>query len=120
MNTVEQHMKKYLPLLAIAAAVVFGGRYSAQQSGKVDFQRDVQPIFRQNCYGCHGPTQQMNGFRLDRRKDAMRGGTASPGVIRPGNSEASLLFFRIATNLAGPQMPPTGALGPGQIATIKA
>ncbi|PYV08671.1 MAG: hypothetical protein DMG07_25110, partial [Acidobacteria bacterium] len=82
--------------------------------------RDVLPIFRQQCYGCHGPTQQMNGFRLDRRRDAMRGGTASPGVIRPGNSEASLLFFRIATRLAGPQMPPTGALKPEQIGIIKA
>src|SRR5207249_12335675 len=42
---------------------------------KVDFGRDVQPILRQQCYGCHGPNQQMNGFRLDRRRDAMRGGT---------------------------------------------
>jgi ankyrin repeat protein len=93
---------------------------AGQAVAKVDFGRDVQPILRQQCYGCHGPTQQMNGFRLDRRRDAMRGGTTSPGIIRPGNSEASLMFFRIAGNLAGPQMPPTGALRPEQIGIIKA
>jgi ankyrin repeat protein len=94
---------------------------SAEQAvAKVDFGRDVQPILRQQCYSCHGPTQQMTGFRLDRRRDAMRGSTTSPGIIRPGNAEASLLFFRIATTLGGPQMPPTGALHPKQIGIIKA
>ena len=38
---------------------------------------------RQQCYGCHGPTQQMNGFRLDRRRDAMRGGHDEPGDHSP-------------------------------------
>jgi ankyrin repeat protein len=108
----------------VIAGVVFAGlfaaTFAAQDAGKVDFGRDVQPILRQQCYGCHGPAQQMNGFRLDRRRDAMRGGTTSPGIIRPGNSEASLMFFRIAGNLAGPQMPPTGALRPEQIRIIKA
>ena len=51
----------------------------------VDFVRDVQPILRQSCYGCHGPSQQMSGFRLDRRSDAMRGGSIA--VIGPGNSD---------------------------------
>src|SRR5438477_7659814 len=92
----------------------------AQTPATIDFGRDVQPILRQQCYGCHGPTQQMNGFRLDRRRDAMRGSTISPGIIRPNNGEASLLLARIAGTSAGPQMPPTGALKAEQIATIKA
>ena len=86
----------------------------------VDFARDVQPILRQSCIGCHGPSQQMSGFRLDRRRDAMRGGTTNPGIIRPGNGGASLLMARIAGDSAGPQMPPTGALKPEQIGLIKA
>src|SRR5437879_2119918 len=59
-------------LLYVAA---FGGLLNAQGSAKVDFQRDVQPILKANCIGCHGPAQQMNNYRLDRRRDAMRGGT---------------------------------------------
>ncbi len=84
----------------------------------VDFVRDVQPILRQSCYGCHGPSQQMNGFRLDRRRDAMRGGTATQ--IGPGNSEGSRLYLRLIGDEFGQQMPPTGALAPPQVATIKA
>ena len=91
---------------------------SAQAAQTVDFVRDVQPIFRQHCYGCHGPTQQMSGFRLDRRRDAMRGGTIA--VIGPGNSEASRLYLRLVGSEFGTQMPPTGALTSGQVAVIKA
>ena len=46
----------------------------AQVPARIDFQRDVQPIFREHCIGCHGPDQQLSGLRLDRRADAMRGG----------------------------------------------
>ena len=84
---------------------------------KVDFRRDVQPIFKANCYGCHGPTQQMNAFRLDRRSDAMRGGTLAQ--IGPGNSDGSRLMLRLTGNKSGLQMPPTGPLNDQQIDTIK-
>jgi ankyrin repeat protein len=83
----------------------------------VDFVRDVQPIFRQRCHGCHGPSQQMSGFRLDRRSDAMRGGTIA--VIGPGNSEGSRMYQRLIGDAFGPQMPPTGALPDDQVAVIK-
>ena len=93
---------------------------SAQsQPSKVDFGRDVQPIFQQHCVGCHGPAQQMNGLRLDRRRDAMRGGSAGGVVIRPGNGEISALYLKLSGTSFGAQMPPTGALKPEQIAAIK-
>src|SRR5436190_22914420 len=84
----------------------------------MDFIRDVQQILRQHCYGCHGPTQQMNNFRLDRRSDAMRGGTIA--VIGPGNSDGSRLYQRLIGPDFGPQMPPTGKLNPEQITIIRA
>ena len=105
---------------AIGAAIfggLFSANFAAQEAARVDFARDVQPILRQNCYGCHGPTQQMNGFRLDRRRDAMRGGTIA--VIGRGNSEASRMYLRLLSPQYGTQMPPTGALKPAQIKTIK-
>src|SRR3954471_1298418 len=101
----------------IATAAVWTRATGAQAPATVDFVADVQPILRQQCYGCHGPTQQMNGFRLDRRRDAMRGGTIA--VIGPGNSEGSRLYHRLIGNTYGPQMPPTGALGAEQIRILK-
>ena len=90
----------------------------AQQPAKVDFARDVLPIFQQSCFGCHGPTQQMNGLRLDRRRDALRGSSVGP-VLGPGNSAGSRLYHRLIGNRFGPQMPPTGALRQEQVETIK-
>ena len=89
----------------------------SQAPGKVDFARDVQPIFRQNCIGCHGPKAQNNGLRLDRRSSALKPGTRR---VVPGNIENSFLYHRISGNDAGLQMPPTGPLSPEQIQTIKA
>jgi len=106
---------------APAAVAVLGltlaSRAGAQDTAPVDFMRDVQPIFRAHCVGCHGPAIHQNGFRLDRRNDAMRGGTIP--VIGPGNSEASRLYLRLVGDSVGSQMPPTGALKPEQIALIK-
>jgi len=89
----------------------------AAAAGKVDFKRDVQPIFRTNCIGCHGPTLQKNGFRLDRRSAAMRGGTLT--MIGPGNAAASRLYLRLIGSDYGMQMPPTGPLNAAQIEIIK-
>src|SRR4051812_47300984 len=60
----------------------------------------------------------MHGFRLDRRCDAMRGGTIT--VITPGSGEGSRLYQKLIGNKYGPQMPPTGPLSQEQIDTIKA
>jgi ankyrin repeat protein len=90
----------------------------AQVPAKVDFRRDVQPLLKANCIGCHGPSQQMSNFRLDRRRDAMRGGTIA--VISRGNSEGSRLYRRLIGNSFGRQMPPTGPLRQEQIDVLKA
>jgi len=104
--------------IATLAVALFWTRAQALEPAlSMDFIRDVQPILRQHCYGCHGPTQQMNGFRLDRRREAMRGGTIA--VIGPGNSDGSRLYQRLVGNQYGPQMPPTGALRPEQTRIIK-
>jgi ankyrin repeat protein len=102
---------------AVLSVCVFWGISHAQAPRKVDFAHDVQPIFKARCIGCHGPAQQKNGFRLDRRADAMRGGTIS--VIGPGNSTGSRLYLRLTGSEYGIQMPPTGPLKQEEIDTIK-
>lgn len=110
-------MFKRYSLNALALGCILSGALTAE-SPKVDFKRDVQPIFKANCYDCHGSSVQMNGFRLDRRRDAMKGGTLA--MIGPGNSEGSRLYLKLTGSQYGPQMPPTGPLKPAQIDIIKA
>ena len=87
---------------------------SAQGASKVDFGKDVLPILRQNCVTCHSGTQPASGMRLDRKSAVI----SRRGVV-PGSAENCFLFYRISGNDYGMQMPPTGALKPEQIDTIK-
>lgn len=54
----------------------------------------VQPIFHDNCYGCHRAGRTKGGLRLDAPELIMKGGKDGP-VIVPGRAAASLLVKRI-------------------------
>ena len=102
------------------AASALSGQTSAQSPDRVDFARDVQPLLRTNCYGCHNATLSSGNFRLDRRRDSMPNRVGANGArIVPGNSEVSRLYQRVSGSQAGLQMPPTGALQAEEIRTIK-
>src|SRR4051794_11254927 len=102
----------------LTCALLFaGGIVSAQVPAKVDFARDVLPLFRQNCISCHGPTQQTNGLRLDRKSSVLLAGLSRRVV--PKSSQNSFLYHRVAGTEYGMQMPPTGALRPEQVDLIK-
>ena len=79
--------------LGTASLLVWAGgassSASAQVATKVDFGRDVQPLLKERCYECHGPTKQMNGYRLDQRSRALAG-VIRPNII-PGSSDSSRL-----------------------------
>lgn len=109
-----------LPVVIAVAAIGLSGRPAAQSSERIEFARDVQPLLRANCYGCHNASLASGNFRLDRRRDSMPNRVGANGArIVPGNSEASRLYQRISGTQAGLQMPPTGALPPEAIRTIK-
>ena len=85
----------------------------------VDFRRDIEPLFRSRCYVCHGPQQQMNGLRLDRREEALRGGNSGP-LVQAGKSHASELILRVTGQADRSPMPPVGErLTADQIATLR-
>ena len=101
---------------AMASLCFVPGAFS-QTPAKVDFARDVAPIFRQNCIGCHGPDKQNKGLRVDRRSSVLKPGTRR---VVPGSVENSFLYYRVAGSDFGIQMPPTGPLRKEQIQIIKA
>jgi ankyrin repeat protein len=100
---------------ALILSLVSGG-VSAQTPAKVDFEKDVMPLFRDNCVDCHGPTKQKAGMRLDRRSSAMK---AFSRRVVPGSTANSMLYHRLIGNEYGRQMPPKGALRPDEVAIVK-
>ena len=85
-----------------------------RQQSKVDFVREIQPIFQSHCYGCHGPNRQMAGLRLDSKKIALA------KVVIPGRAAESALYQRVAGLGDQARMPMNGeALKSDQITLIK-
>ena len=74
---------------------------------RVDFKRDIQPLFESRCTLCHGEAQQLSGLRLDSRSAAMRGGS-SGAVIIPHRSAESKLVRITAGAVKDLIMPPVG------------
>lgn len=58
----------------------------------VDFARDVEPILRMHCWGCHGDKKQESGLRLDQRGSMLRGGDYGRATLTPGEKDASFLI----------------------------
>ncbi|MCS6776897.1 MAG: PSD1 and planctomycete cytochrome C domain-containing protein [Chloroherpetonaceae bacterium] len=86
---------------------------------RVDFAQDILPIFRANCFSCHGDAQQQGGLRLDARSFLLRGGVSGPALF-PGKSAKSLLLTRLTGQDGRPRMPLGFApLSEKQIALIR-
>jgi mono/diheme cytochrome c family protein len=105
-------------LFALASLPVFAQLPPAAER-PIDFAKDIQPIFAQNCYGCHGPQMQTSGLRLDDGASALKGGN-SGAVIQPGKSAESALVLRIAGAPNMMAMPPGKKLSPEQVGVIRA
>ena len=70
------------------------GLRTEENPGAVDFAREIQPIFEQHCYECHGPKKSRGRLRLDVRRRVLDGGMTGPAVV-PGDSEHSLVVRRV-------------------------
>src|SRR4051812_25962108 len=75
---------------------------------RVDFEKEVKPIFAAHCIKCHGPEKQKGEFRLDRRESALKGGENHAPDIRPGHSAESPLIRFVSGAVPDMKMPQKG------------
>ena len=87
---------------------------------EVGFVKDVQPILRKRCFGCHGPKKQEAGLRLDVRAEALAGGDEGISIVK-GDSAKSPLIHRVSGVDPDFRMPPEGdPLSPAEVAVLRA
>jgi hypothetical protein len=75
-----------------------------QSSQPVDFIRDIQPIFEQYCYECHGPAKAQASLQLHSPDLILIGGDAGP-IVTPGKSAESEIIRRVMAVAADDRMP---------------
>lgn len=78
--------------LLIASVLV--SMLASPSHAAVDFVKEIQPIFKEHCYKCHGPQRQEDGLRLDHKASAMKGSENGP-AIRPGDGNGSVLVVAL-------------------------
>ncbi len=64
-------------------------------SKQIDFVKDIQPIFKEHCYSCHGEVKQKGGLRWDVKQLALKGGDRG-AEFTPGKSAESRLIQAVA------------------------
>src|SRR5581483_9362470 len=92
---------------------------SARADGpKIDFMRDIEPVFQKSCYRCHGARKQQGGLALHVKERAFAGGDSGPAIV-PGKSAESRLYRYVAGLDEETVMPPEGTATPPSAEQIK-
>ena len=87
---------------------------------KVNFVKEILPIFKKHCVECHGPDKQKSDYRIDVKAWAFKGGEMGEAII-PGKSAESPLVHFISGLDEEVIMPPKGdPLGGKTVGLIRA
>src|SRR5437667_12549357 len=87
-------------LRTVAVAMIAGTAFAQDPPSvpKVDFVRDIQPIFKASCLKCHGPEKPKGQFRLDSKSLAMKGGVAGKAILPGKGAENPLVRMLLLTD----------------------
>jgi mono/diheme cytochrome c family protein len=116
------NVARHLLRLMLLAPVISGSAAELPPAATrpVDFVKDIQPIFANNCLGCHGPKRQEAAFRLDSKDIALQGGDLGPAIL-PGKSAESVLVQFVSGAVPDKVMPRKGErLNAEQVGLLRA
>jgi WD40 repeat protein len=104
-------------MVGFAVLGVGAGSRAAETQSPVSFTKDIVPILRTNCSGCHKPDKTKGDLDLTTHVALLKGGKKGAAVI-PGDPEKSILYEQIIGD--PPDMPEDGEpLKPSEIELIK-
>src|SRR2546430_8421712 len=103
-------MKPYFPTLALLCLGCGVGlaKITPEQAKtlpppaqrKVDFAKEIKPIFESSCIKCHGRGRTKGDLSIESRETLLKGGETGPAII-PGKSEESRLIELVSGALPG-------------------
>lgn len=115
-----------LSLLALAYAILTPSGWAmadavAPVATEISYQRDILPLLRAHCQGCHQPARTEGGVDLTSRAGLFGAGESGAMVVTPGQVDASELLAQISPDDSGATaMPKDGKpLHADQIALLR-
>jgi mono/diheme cytochrome c family protein len=104
----------------VVASTVAMHQRSSDTAQRVDFNRDIRPIFNSHCMACHGGVKQAGGVSFSYREQVVGKAKSGRPIVVPGSPRASELMVRITSSDPEVRMPLHGqALPPAQIALLR-
>ncbi len=106
-------------VFAVGGGLAHADAPATDKDEKVNYNRQIRPIFADRCFACHGPdaAKRQADLRLDVVSEAAK------EVLSPGDSAASKVVQRISSKDADERMPPPDSkkppLTPEQIGLIR-
>jgi len=94
--------------ISCVIAILICANAGAEESP--EYSRDVAPILRKYCAGCHNADEANGELRLDTYAEMLKGGDSGPALVA-GDAKVSRLV-RMLTGQIEPQMPPEGETRP--------
>ena len=108
---------------ATLALLVAASGLGANETEKVDYEKQIKPIFQNNCVKCHGAKKRKGRLRLDAPDLITQGGKEGKTVV-PGDAANSNMVKRItltaATDTEDEMMPPALDANDNPVARLKA
>ncbi len=107
-------------LLVVTVRTLFVGGLFAAEPAVPDYDREVAPIFKKYCNGCHNAKEAEGELVLESFPQLLKGG-ANGAVIVPGDVDKSVMILALEGKIET-KMPPEGKPAPKaeEIAILKA
>ena len=93
----------WLVACSLCCAFISGAEPAVE---RVDYLREIKPLFKGRCYSCHGVLKQEAGLRLDAGR-FIRQGSKNGAIVTAGTAEGWLID-RIRSDDLSRRMPPEG------------
>ncbi len=86
-------MKRLLALMVFGIGLPFAA--TAEESDTVSYHRDVLPILRAKCQGCHQPARPLGEYVMTDHAGILKAGETGFEAVVPGNPAESYLLDQI-------------------------
>nr|WP_236649754.1 DUF1549 domain-containing protein [Rhodopirellula sp. SM50] len=106
-------------LVSVGFSVALVGSDAAETP--VSFSKQIDPIFRQHCYGCHQGAKQLGAYVMTDFASLVGGGETGEPAIVPGKPEESYLIAQITPvdGVAEMPKPPSQPLSDVEVELVR-
>ncbi len=111
----------FLSTVSVFANHLLLAEESPSPDSPISYSRDIEPILRNQCFGCHQGAKQLGQYRMTDFASLVAGGESDQPAIVPGKPDESYLIDQISIHDGRAEMPkaPAKPLNPIEIEKIR-